>query len=54
MVAEKGWRKLREFRRLADVIIGVNFIDGIWRKQSSVKGTRLIMFPITCDLKERQ
>jgi len=27
--AEKGWRKLRGFRRLADVINGVKFIDGI-------------------------
>ena len=26
---EKGWRKLRGFRRLADVINGVKFIDGI-------------------------
>ena len=27
--AEKGWRKLRGFRRLADVIDGVKFIDRI-------------------------
>jgi putative transposase len=27
--AEKGWRKLRGFRRLADVVNGVKFIDGI-------------------------
>ena len=27
--AEKGWRKLREFRRFADVINGIKFIDGI-------------------------
>jgi transposase-like protein len=27
--AEKGWRKLREFRRLADVINEIKFIDGI-------------------------
>jgi putative transposase len=27
--AEKGWRKLRGFRRLADVINGVKFIGGI-------------------------
>ena len=27
--AQKGWRKLRGFRRLADVINGVKFIDGI-------------------------
>ena len=30
--AEKGWRKLRGFRRLADVINGVKFIDGIDEK----------------------
>ncbi len=30
--AEKGWRKLRGFRRLAEVINGVNFIDGIDEK----------------------
>jgi len=34
--AEKGWRKLRGFRRLADVINGVKFIDRI------DKGTVLI------------
>jgi len=27
--AEKDWQKLRGFRRLADVINGVKFIDGI-------------------------
>jgi putative transposase len=27
--AEKGWRKLRGFRRLTDVINGVKFIDGV-------------------------
>ena len=27
--AKKGWRKLRGFRRLADVINGIKFIDGI-------------------------
>ena len=27
--AEKGWRKLRGFRRLADVINGVKFINGV-------------------------
>ncbi len=27
--AEKGWRKLRGFRRLADVINGIKFIDGV-------------------------
>jgi len=27
--AEKGWRKLRGFRQLADVINGVKFIDGV-------------------------
>ena len=26
---EKGWRKMRGFRRLADVINGIKFIDGI-------------------------
>jgi len=30
--AEKGWRKLRGFRQLADVINGVKFIDGIEEK----------------------
>ena len=30
--AEKGWRKLRGFRRLAEVINGVKFIDGIDEK----------------------
>ncbi len=27
--AEKGWRKLRGFRRLADVINDIKFIDGV-------------------------
>ena len=27
--AKKSWRKLRGFRRLADVINGVKFIDGV-------------------------
>ena len=27
--AEKGWRKLRGFRRLTDVINGVKFINGV-------------------------
>jgi putative transposase len=27
--AEKGWRKLRGFRRLTDVINGIKFIDGV-------------------------
>ena len=30
--AEKGWRKLRGFRRLDDVINGIKFIDGIDEK----------------------
>ncbi len=30
--AENGWRKLRGFRRLAEVIKGVKFIDGIDEK----------------------
>lgn len=30
--AEKGWRKLRGFRQLADVINNVKFIDGIDEK----------------------
>ncbi len=30
--AEKGWRKLRGFRQLADVVNGVKFIDGINEK----------------------
>jgi putative transposase len=32
MSAENGWRKLRGFRRLAEVIDGVKFIDGIDEK----------------------
>ncbi|MBT4379807.1 MAG: IS256 family transposase [Gammaproteobacteria bacterium] len=36
--AEKGWRKLRGFRRLADVINGVKFIDGIDEK--TIEGQR--------------
>ena len=30
--AEEGWRRLRGFRRLAEVINGVKFIDGIDEK----------------------
>jgi hypothetical protein len=30
--AEKGWRKLRGFRRLAEVINGLKFLDGIDEK----------------------
>ena len=30
--AEKGWRKLRGFKRLAEVINGMKFIDGIDEK----------------------
>ena len=26
---EKGWQKLRGFRRLPDVVNGVKFIDGV-------------------------
>ena len=37
--AEKGWRKLRRLRRLADVVNGVKFIDGVMRKLSNFKGT---------------
>jgi putative transposase len=29
MSAEKGWRKLRGFKRLADVINGIKFVDGV-------------------------
>jgi transposase-like protein len=29
MSAQKRWRRLRAFRQLADLIAGVNFIDGI-------------------------
>ena len=36
--AEKGWRKLRGFRRLADVINGVKCIDGI--DENTVKRQR--------------
>ncbi len=32
MSAENGWKKLRGFRRLAEVINGVKFIDGIDEK----------------------
>ncbi len=32
MSAENGWRKLRGFRRLAEIINGVKFIDGIDEK----------------------
>jgi hypothetical protein len=37
--AEKGWAKLRGFRRLVDVINGVKFIDGI--DQETVKHQRI-------------
>jgi hypothetical protein len=30
--AEKNWRKLRGFRRLAGVINGVKFIDGVYEE----------------------
>jgi hypothetical protein len=30
--AEKGWRKQRGFRQLADVVNGIKFIDGIDQK----------------------
>jgi putative transposase len=36
--AEKGWRKLRGFRRLADVINGVKFIDGV--NEETIKSQR--------------
>jgi len=26
---EKGWRRIRGFRRLAEVIEGINFVDGV-------------------------
>lgn len=29
MSAQRRWRKLHGFRQLADVIAGVNFIDGV-------------------------
>ena len=29
MSAEKGWRKIQGFRRLAEVVNGVKFVDGI-------------------------
>jgi putative transposase len=37
--AEKGWRKLRGFRRLADVINGVKFINRIDEETFERKGT---------------
>jgi len=46
--SEKGWRKLRGFRRLADVINGIKFIDGIdGGNNRTSKELRLIMFPYT-------
>ena len=46
--AEKGWRKLRGFRRLADVINGIKFIDGVDKGNNRTsKECRLIMFPCT-------
>ena len=36
--AEKGWRKLRGFRQLADVINNVKFIDGIDEKKFNNSG----------------
>jgi len=38
--AEKGWLKLREFRRLADVINGINFIDGIDEEKRKLGNVR--------------
>jgi putative transposase len=38
MSAEKGWRKLRGFRRLADVVNGVKFINGV--EKETVKPQR--------------
>jgi hypothetical protein len=41
--AEKGWRKLRGFKRLADVINGMRFVDGIDEKNHRTsKECRLI------------
>lgn len=37
MSAQKRWRRLRGFRQLADVIAGVNFIDGIDERTISRK-----------------
>jgi hypothetical protein len=37
MSAQKRWRRLRGFRQLADVIAGVNFIDGIDERTTSRK-----------------
>jgi transposase-like protein len=37
MSAQKRWRKLRGFRQLADVIAGVNFIDGVDERTISRK-----------------
>ena len=38
--AEKGWRRLRGFKRLAEVINGVKFIDGIDEK--TIEGQRKV------------
>ncbi len=35
MSAEKGWRKLRGFKHLADVIEGVRFTDGVRNDEKS-------------------
>jgi hypothetical protein len=37
MSAQKRWRRLRGFRQLADVVAGVNFIDGIDERTISRK-----------------
>lgn len=35
MEAQRGWRRIRGFKQIADVISGVNFIDGIDERQIS-------------------
>jgi hypothetical protein len=42
--AEKGWLKLRGFRRLAEVINGVKFIDGIDEKKSKANRILSLLF----------
>jgi hypothetical protein len=37
MSAQKRWRRLRGFKQLADVIDGIQFIDGIDERQLSRK-----------------
>jgi hypothetical protein len=37
MSAEKRWRRIRGFERLADMIAGVKFIDGVDEKKASRK-----------------